>query len=116
MLVSVGDVLGVLDGLGIPATHLVWPGLDPPPLPYAVLVPHESRNRYGDGRVRHRARRYDVELYARVRDVALEQAVQSALDAAEVAYSSDVAMDEDNQYVITYFSMTLTEQEASDGS
>lgn len=109
-VLSVGDVLSIMDGLGVPATHLVWSDQKPPPLPYAVIVPHESRSIYADGHVLRRLRRYDIELYSRQRDVPLELRVQAALDEAECAYSSDVVADEDGSYVITYLSTTLTEE------
>jgi len=109
-VLSVGDVLSIMDGLDVPTAHLMWGDHKPPPLPYAVIVPHESRSAYADGHVLHRARRYDIELYSRLRDVPLELRVQRALDEAECAYTSDVVVDEGNHFVLTYFSTTLTEE------
>lgn len=111
--ITVAQATEIFDGLGIPCTQLVWKGRKAPPPPYVVLVPHESRHSYKDGSVWRKARRYDMELYCRERDVPLEQRIEAALDAAGVAYSSDVFIDEENKYFLTYFSTTLTEQEAS---
>ena len=110
---TVGQALGLIDALGIPCTQLAWKGRKAPPPPYVVLVPHASRHAYADGRVYSKARRYDFELYARERDVPLEQRIEAALDGAGIAYSSDVVTDGENKYVVTYFSTTLTEQEAT---
>lgn len=113
MMPTVADALAALGSVGLPSTHLLWRAGEAPPLPYAVLVPHESRNTYSDNRVGLRARAYDIELYSHERDVALERRVSRALDAAGVVHTSDVATDESGRVVITYFSTTLTEQEAS---
>lgn len=110
---TVGQALELIDALGIPCTQLVWKGRKAPPPPYVVLAPHESRHAYKDGRVYGKARRYDFELYVRERDLPLEQRIESALDGAGVPYTSDAVIDEENKYVVTYFSTTLTEQEAT---
>jgi len=110
---TVGQALDLVDALGIPCTQLVWKGRKAPPPPYVVLVPHDSRHAYKDGRVYGKARRYDFELYARERDIPLEQRIEAALDAAGASYTSDVLIDEENKYFLTYFSTTLTEQEAT---
>lgn len=110
---TVAQAAEVFDGLGIPCTQLVWKGRKAPPPPYVVLAPHDSRHDYKDGRVYGKARRYDFELYARERDVRLEQRIERALDEAGASYTSDVVIDEENKYVVTYFSTTLTEQEAT---
>lgn len=112
-ILSVAQALELIDGLDIPATQLAWRDRKPPPPPYVVLVPHESRHDYKDGHVLRKRRAYDFELYTRERDIALEQRIEHALDEAEVAYSSDVTMDEENKYCVTYFSTTLIEQEAT---
>ena len=113
-MATVADALAALDGLGLPAAQLVWDH-DPPPLPYVVLVPHESdasNSLHGSGGVAFEARRYSVELYCGVRDVALERRLSRALWDAGIPHTSDCALDERGQVAITYFNMTLVEQEA----
>lgn len=111
-LATVAQVVGALDALRIPSTNLKWEDQQAPPPPYAVLVPHQSRNRYKDGAVWSEARAYDVELYTSDRDIPLEKAIARALRDAGVVYSSDVYADESNGYCVAYFSTTLIEQEA----
>jgi len=106
---TVAEVSDLLDGLGLPNTNLKWRGASPPPLPYAVLVPHESRHQYADGGVFSEAFAYDVELYTQEFDGRLNGAVSSALRDAGIAFSRDTFADEENQYCVTYFSMTLAE-------
>lgn len=110
---TVAQVAEIFDDLEIPCTQLAWKGRKAPPTPYVVLAPHESRHDYKDGRVYRKARRYDFELYVRERDLPLEQRISKALDDAGVSYTSDVVIDEENKYTLTYFSTTLIEQEAT---
>jgi len=115
MLATVGRVVALLNELGVPNTQAFWEDQKPPPLPYVVLMPHGSANLHADGTVRFDARRYDLELYAKPRDIALEHRIKAALRDAEVDYDSDFAIDEKGQVAITYFNVTLIEQEASNG-
>lgn len=112
---TVAEVVAVCDGLGIPVTHMQWWPKKAPKLPYAVLVPHKSRNRYGDNVVLEERIRYDLELYASERDVPLEKRVQAALNGAGIAWSRDHFTDPDGPTVCAVYSMTLTEQEADSG-
>lgn len=111
-LATVGEVVALLDELEIPNTQLMWADQKPPLPPYVVLVPHETKSLYADCGVWFEIRRYDLELYSKERDIPLEKQISSALRKAEIAYSSDVVVDEKGQVAITYFSTTLIEQEA----
>ena len=112
MIASVGDMLALLDGLELPCTQLQWAPRKAPPLPYAVLVPHRTKNRYADGVVWSKRVPYDLELYCRERNVSLELALEAALDGAGVGWSRDHFTDPDGPTVCAVYSMTLTEQEA----
>lgn len=108
----VSDALAAIDSIGLPATTLVWPNLKAPPMPYAVLVPHGDAGQVADGRMHYRARSYDIELYARDYDQPLMQRLEGALDAAGIlAKPGDIAIDEQNRFVIAYYSLTLRESE-----
>lgn len=108
MIPTVSEALAAVEAV-VPCATLVWPDGQAPPLPYAVLVPHESRDEYADCATLARARAYDVELYTREYDVELVRRLSAALDAANVVFSSDVTGDEQNRFVLTYFSTTLRE-------
>ena len=108
-LAKVSQVLALLRELDIPVATLMWEDQDPPLPPYAILVPHDTVPlRTGQGNA-FEARNYDIELYAKPRNVPLEKRITAALKQAEIGYTSDVALDEKGQVAITYFSMTLVE-------
>lgn len=113
---TIGEVVTLLDGMGIENTDLQWAPRKAPPLPYAVLVPHKTRNRYADGIVWAKRVSYDLELYCRERNVPLEQRLEAALDGAGIGWSRDHFTDPDGPTVCAVYTMTLTEQEATNGS
>ena len=114
MMATVGEVVSILDGMGIPNAQLKWDGDDEIPRPpYVLLVPHESNNLHTDGTVSFEAQKYDLELYSRTRDIPLEKRIKAALRQARIDYDTDAAVDEKGQVIITYFHTTLIEQEAS---
>lgn len=115
-LATVGKVVEILDGLGIPNAQFMWRGDDNKPKPpYVLLVPHQSNNLHTDGTVAFEAKKYDLELYSLERDMPLEKRISSALREARIDYDVDHAVDDKGQVIITYFSTTLIEQEATNG-
>lgn len=98
-----------VDSVGLPRTTFEWPQGKAPELPYVVLVPTESRNQLADNHVIARARAWDAELYMRSLDMGLVVRLENALDAAGIAYSSDIYKDEENRYVLARFMTTLRE-------
>jgi hypothetical protein len=111
MMPSVADVYAAMDGAEVPCTTLKWPQGKAPPLPYAVLVPHESQPQYSDGGINYMCRRFDIELYMRELDFALVSRLATALQGNGMgrAHARDIAVDEANQYAIAYFTLTLRE-------
>jgi len=113
-IATVGQVVTLLDGMDVPNAQMMWDNDDDiPKPPYVILVPHESNNLHTDGTVSFEAQRYDLELYCKTRDIPLEKRIKAALRQAEVDYDTDYAVDDKGQVIITYFHVTLTEQEAS---
>ena len=114
ILATVGQVVAMLDELGIPNAQMMWDNDDDIPRPpYVLLVPHASNNLHADGTVAFEAGRYDLELYSKTRDIPLEKRIKAALRQAAIDYDTDHAVDDKGQVIITYFHLTLTEQEAS---
>jgi len=109
---TLADALAALDGIGLPCTQFEWPGQDAPPLPYAVLVPQDEDVLAADGVNALWCVPYDIELYSRERDVPLELRVKRALADEGIQSARSFAHDPDRHFVITYFHVTLTEQEA----
>lgn len=117
MLGTVSQVFGILDDLKIPSAQFMWDSDDEKPsLPYVILVAQQSNNLHTDGSVAFEAQRYDLELYSKTRDIPLEKRVKAALRQARIDYDTDYAVDEKGQVVITYFHVTLIEQEANNGN
>lgn len=112
---DVSEVTALLDELGIPVTQMQWFPHKAPPLPYCVLVPHETRNVMADGTVWAKSVVYDLELYAPERDVPLEQRLEAALEGAEIAWTRTHFADPEGPAVCAVYSMELTESEAMDG-
>lgn len=113
-MATVGQVVSLLDDMGIPNAQMMWDGDDEiPSPPYVMFVPHESNNLHTDGTVSFEAQKYDLELYCKTRDIPLEKRIKAALRLAEIDYDTDHAVDEKGQVIITYFHVTLKEQEAS---
>lgn len=106
---TVAQVVAICDELGLPVTHLQWYPKKAPKLPYVVLVPHKTRNRYMDNAVGEKRVRYDLELYGRERDVPLELRMEAALDGVGIGWSRDHFTDPDGPTVCAVYSMTLTE-------
>lgn len=75
---------------GLPYARISWDPLDPsdiPALPHVLLVPQKTRNAIAADGVACRITPYDVELYAKGSDIALEESVESALSRAGFSYN-----------------------------
>lgn len=110
MTPTVRDALDAVRATGLEVTTFVWPDGHVPPLPYAVLVPHESRGQVAGNEITYRVRRYDVELYMREVDFRLMHDLEDRLDEAGISASSDMAVDESGRVAIAYYSMTLSDR------
>ena len=106
---SLKDLLAALDTLGIPYTQIQWSPRLAPDLPYAVIVPESTRNRFADDVVAASPVAYFMELYTRERDVPLEKRVQDALDQAGIGWNRYHTVDDDAPCVIAVYNMTLSE-------
>lgn len=106
---SLKDLLSALRAVGLPYTQIQWPQGKAPDLPYAVLVPDGTSNRFADGSPLCVPVGYTVEVYTRERDVPLEKRVQAALDDAGIGWQRYHTTDPDGPVVLAVYSMTLTE-------
>ena len=85
------------------------PGTNPTP-PYVCWLLDSTDNAYGDNSVLTVIGRYDFELYADQRDLALERSIEAALDAAGIAWAKSGAYVESEDLVETIYSMDLIEK------
>lgn len=95
------SLLAALDGLTIPYTQVEWLSGTEPDLPYIILRPSDTSNWFADGRVNETPVLYLVELYTRVRDVALEVEVQTALNSAGIGWERTTVPLNDGRAIMT---------------
>lgn len=95
------ELLAAVDSTGLPNTQVEWLNGTAPDMPYVVIVPGDTDNWFADGRVNETPVLYLVELYTRVRDVALEVDVQNALNSAGIGWQRTTASLNDGRAVMT---------------
>lgn len=110
---TVADVLAVMASMGIPCVQMHWDDPnDVPPLPYALLMPESAHEQNTADGPTVEYRGYDIQLYTKRRDVALEKAVTRALRGAGIRTPlPDMARDPEGRVTISYFHTSLIEQE-----
>lgn len=95
------DLLSAVDSTGLPNTQVEWMNGTVPDMPYVVIVPGDTSNWFADGLVNESPVLYLIELYTRVRDVALEVDVQNALKNAGIGWQRTTATLADGRAVLT---------------
>ena len=98
---TLAELLTAVDSTGLPNTQVEWLNGTAPDMPYVVIVPGDTDNWFADGRVNETPVLYLVELYTRVRDVALEVDVQNALNSAGIGWQRTTASLSDGRAVMT---------------
>ena len=95
------DLLAAVDSTGLQSTQVDWLNGTEPDMPYAVIVPGDTSNWFADGVVSDTPTLYMVELYTRVRDVALEVVMQAALNDAGIGWERTTVVPPDGRAVMT---------------
>ena len=112
-MATVADAIAALDAIKLPVTQQSWDSWEPetlPPLPYAILVPLSHREVTGSDGPVGEYREYQIQLYTKRRNVALEKGVRTALAAEGVRCPlPDVARDPNGHVTIAYFHTSLEE-------
>ena len=91
----------LLDGLGILFAFGHWE--DPPPMPYGVYFDDRTDTFAADGAVYFTSRHFNIELYVRQRDEALEGRLEDIFDTADLYWEKDSAwVDDLRAYQIAY--------------
>ena len=94
------DLLAAVDSTGLPNTQVEWLNGTAPDMPYVVIVPGDTNNWFADGTVNESPVLYLIELYTRVRDVALEVDVQNALNTTGIGWERTTATLNDGRAVM----------------
>ena len=109
-MITLTDAIHAIKSTGTPVVAVRWPkGTDQAP-PYVCWLLDSTANVYGDDRVTTVIGRYDFELYADQRDLALERSIEAALDAAGIAWAKSGAYVESEDLVETIYSTELIEK------
>lgn len=93
----------LLKPLGKPVGYFVNP--EPGIVPFIVYYGTGSRNFKADDVVYDKEAHWNIELYVRKKDVALEERLEDLLDAAEIVWGKgyDVYIDTEKVFMIPYY-------------
>lgn len=93
----------LLKPLGKPVGYFVNP--EPGIVPFIVYYGTGSRNFKADDAVYDKEAHWNIELYVRKKDVALEERLEDLLDAAEIVWEKgyDVYIDTEGVFMIPYY-------------
>lgn len=96
-------LLSVLDSIGIPYAYDHFAEGESPDPPFLCYLLPGSSNFSADGKVYHRVSEVRLELYTDYKDLASEQKVEDALDAAELFYNkTETWIDSEKLYEVLY--------------
>lgn len=95
------DLISALEETEVPFAQIDWEDTTAPDMPYMLLVPADTENWFADGTVYDTPVLYLVELYTRVRDVALETSIQSALNSARIGWQRATVPVSDGRAIMT---------------
>ena len=109
-MITLTDAIRAIQSTGTPVVAVRWPKGTTQAPPYVCWVLDSTRNAYGDDRVTTVIGRYDFELYADQRNLALERSIEAAFDAAGIAWAKSGAYVESEDLVETIYSMDLIEK------
>ena len=96
-------LLSVLDSIGIPYAYEHFAEGESPDPPFLCYLLPGSSNFSADGKVYHRVSEVRLELYTDYKDLASEQKVEDALDAAGLFYNkTETWIDSEKLYEVLY--------------
>ena len=96
-------LLSVLDSIGIPYAYDHFTEGESPEPPFLCYLLLGSSNFSADGKVYHRISEVRLEMYTDFKDLASEQKIEDALDAAEIFYNkTETWIDSEKLYEVLY--------------
>ena len=96
-------LLSILDSIGIPYAYDHFAEGESPNPPFLCYLLPGSSNFSADGKVYHRVSEVRLELYTDYKDLASEQKVEDALDAAGLFYNkTETWIDSEKLYEVLY--------------
>lgn len=107
---SLKDLAKLLDAFGLPWANGGFRDGGFPAPPYIDIEAGYGESMCADNAAWYRWMPYDVALYVRERDYALEKRFEAALDAAEFNYSKTVTPLDNDELIETAYEIDVTEQ------
>lgn len=99
---TLDELSALLKTTGLPVTYRAWPEGEAPPLPYICYLESYSNNFAADGTVYYQISHVQVELYEKLRNMATESEVESALSSVAFWEKTPNYIDEEKCYQILY--------------
>lgn len=97
------NVSKILQKTGYPVAFEAFPKEDVPAMPYICYMSPEVNNFFADGIVYHSTTRVTVLLYTALRDLTVEQTVESVLTGNGITWTKDADYNEREKcYEIVY--------------
>ena len=109
-MITLTDAVHAIQSTGTPVVSVRWPKGTTKTPPYVCWLLGPTDNAYGDNKVLTVIGRYDFELYADQRNLALERSIEAAFDAAGIAWAKSGAYVEAEDLVETIYSTDLIEK------
>lgn len=86
-----------------PTAYWSFPEGEAPAMPFLTYFENSSDNFGADNKVYHHRKRISVELYTKAKDTAAEDAVEAALDAAEIYWEkTSTHLDDEDVFEVIY--------------
>lgn len=86
-----------------PTSYWRFPEKKAPPMPYITYFEDASDNFAADNKVYHHIKQFSVELMTKDKDPAAEEAVEAALDAADIYWEkTETHLDDEDAYEVIY--------------
>lgn len=108
-MITLDQLCGVLDGLGIPWANEGFSDDDKPAPPYMSLEAGFGETAYADNKAWASWMNYEILLYTAHRSYELESRIEAALDKAGCAFSESVMHADGESMIVASFSVSVQE-------
>lgn len=100
---TINELNTVLDGIGIPFAYQAFPATEAPEMPFIVYMELGSDNFGADNIVWHSARRIEVDLLCKTRNLTLESQIETALNDTGIYWERELDHNDDEACFVTTY-------------
>lgn len=108
-MIDLTALCSILDSLEIPWANQSWPGFSAPDPPYIVLAAGYGETAWADNMAYASWMPYDIALYTKSRDYALEQRIKDALSDAGVPWTLAVTSLDSEKLIEAAFAVNVSD-------